>query len=204
MSNVNVINVIVGNPKSRFIDPISFEIFFEVLQPLKYSKVFFQHQSHNFWRSQLAHFVHRCRIWSSVWPSTWGHRNGLHTTRPNEVCSIRTSSKHINAAITGYRWCHCRPSYLFIQRQPRVSSCWLLCQHWIRRCGDEWKSSNLTRHCPPDQTYSRWKTQSHKVPHWLGWWDNSVRTDDGPSLADWRFDAEGHINDGSPWSHEPC
>ena len=38
MSNVNVINVIVGNPKGRFLDPISFEIFFEVLQPLQHCK----------------------------------------------------------------------------------------------------------------------------------------------------------------------
>ena len=41
MSNVNVINVIVGNPKGRFTEPISFEIFFEVLQPLKHSKLLY-------------------------------------------------------------------------------------------------------------------------------------------------------------------
>ena len=35
MSLVNVINVIVNNPKTRFTEPIQYEIFFEALQPLK-------------------------------------------------------------------------------------------------------------------------------------------------------------------------
>lgn len=34
MSLVNVINVIVLNPKTTYADKISFEIFFEALQPL--------------------------------------------------------------------------------------------------------------------------------------------------------------------------
>ena len=38
MSLVNVINVIVLNPKSSYSDKISFEIFFEALQPLQHSK----------------------------------------------------------------------------------------------------------------------------------------------------------------------
>ena len=38
MSLVNVINVIVLNPKSSYADKISFEIFFEALQPLQHSK----------------------------------------------------------------------------------------------------------------------------------------------------------------------
>lgn len=38
MSLVNVINVIVLNPKSVYSDKISFEIFFEALQPLQHSK----------------------------------------------------------------------------------------------------------------------------------------------------------------------
>ena len=38
MSQVNVINVIVNKPKTTFAEPISFEIFFEALQPLKHSK----------------------------------------------------------------------------------------------------------------------------------------------------------------------
>ena len=37
MSLVNVINVIVNNPRSRFGEPIQFEIFFEALQALKAS-----------------------------------------------------------------------------------------------------------------------------------------------------------------------
>ena len=36
MSLVNVINVIVCEPRSKYTDPISFEIFFEALQPLKH------------------------------------------------------------------------------------------------------------------------------------------------------------------------
>ena len=38
MSLVNVINVIVLNPKAMYTDKISFEIFFEALQPLQESK----------------------------------------------------------------------------------------------------------------------------------------------------------------------
>ena len=38
MSLVNVINVIVVNPKSSYSDSIAFEIFFEALQPLQHSK----------------------------------------------------------------------------------------------------------------------------------------------------------------------
>ena len=38
MSLVNVINVIVLNPKSKFTDPIAFDIYFEALQPLQHSK----------------------------------------------------------------------------------------------------------------------------------------------------------------------
>ena len=38
MSLVNVINVIVLNPKAIYSDKISFEIFFEALQPLQESK----------------------------------------------------------------------------------------------------------------------------------------------------------------------
>ena len=38
MSLVNVINVIVLNPKATYSDKISFEIFFEALQPLQHSK----------------------------------------------------------------------------------------------------------------------------------------------------------------------
>ena len=43
MSQVNVINVVVAQEKSPFLSPISFEVFFEVLQPLKHSNL-----SHNF------------------------------------------------------------------------------------------------------------------------------------------------------------
>lgn len=39
MSLVNVINVIVLNPKATYSDKISFEIFFEALQPLQQSKL---------------------------------------------------------------------------------------------------------------------------------------------------------------------
>ena len=35
MSLVNVINVIVNQAKSKFTDPVAFEIYFEALQPLK-------------------------------------------------------------------------------------------------------------------------------------------------------------------------
>ena len=35
MSQVNVINIVAHNPKSPFLSPLSFEIFFEALQPLK-------------------------------------------------------------------------------------------------------------------------------------------------------------------------
>jgi len=38
MSLVNVINVIVLNPKSSYTEKIQFEIFFEALQPLQHSK----------------------------------------------------------------------------------------------------------------------------------------------------------------------
>ena len=38
MSQVNVINVIAHNAKALFLNPISFEIFFEALQPLKHGK----------------------------------------------------------------------------------------------------------------------------------------------------------------------
>ena len=38
MSLVNVINVIVVNPKATYSDKITFEIFFEALQPLQHSK----------------------------------------------------------------------------------------------------------------------------------------------------------------------
>jgi hypothetical protein len=38
MSQVNVINVIVNQAKSPFSSPVSFEIFFEALQPLKHGK----------------------------------------------------------------------------------------------------------------------------------------------------------------------
>lgn len=37
MSLVNVINVIVLNSKAQYGSPISFEIFFEALQPLQHS-----------------------------------------------------------------------------------------------------------------------------------------------------------------------
>jgi len=37
MSLVNVINVIVLNPKSSYTEKIQFEIFFEALQPLQHS-----------------------------------------------------------------------------------------------------------------------------------------------------------------------
>ena len=37
MSQVNVINVVVNQSKTQFSDPISFDIFFEALQPLKHS-----------------------------------------------------------------------------------------------------------------------------------------------------------------------
>lgn len=37
MSLINVINVIVVNPKSTYSDKIAFEIFFEALQPLQHS-----------------------------------------------------------------------------------------------------------------------------------------------------------------------
>ena len=36
MSQVNVINVIAHNAKSEFLTPLTFEIFFEALQPLKH------------------------------------------------------------------------------------------------------------------------------------------------------------------------
>ena len=38
MSQVNVINVIAHNAKAPFLTPLSFEIFFEALQPLRHSK----------------------------------------------------------------------------------------------------------------------------------------------------------------------
>ena len=38
MSQVNVINVVVNESKTQFTEPISFDIFFEALQPLKHSK----------------------------------------------------------------------------------------------------------------------------------------------------------------------
>ena len=38
MSQVNVINVIAHNAKAPFLSPLSFEIFFEALMPLKHSK----------------------------------------------------------------------------------------------------------------------------------------------------------------------
>jgi hypothetical protein len=38
MSQVNVINVIAHNPKAAFLSPLSFEIFFEALQPLPHGK----------------------------------------------------------------------------------------------------------------------------------------------------------------------
>jgi len=37
MSQVNVINVIAHNPKAPFLTPLSFEIFFEALQPLRHT-----------------------------------------------------------------------------------------------------------------------------------------------------------------------
>lgn len=40
MAQVNVINVIAHNAKAPFESPISFEIFFEALQPLSKSKFF--------------------------------------------------------------------------------------------------------------------------------------------------------------------
>lgn len=40
MSQVNVINVIAHNAKAPFLTPLSFEIFFEALQPLRHSKCF--------------------------------------------------------------------------------------------------------------------------------------------------------------------
>lgn len=42
MSQVNVINVVVNQSKTPFSGPISFEIFFEALQPLKHSMLSFQ------------------------------------------------------------------------------------------------------------------------------------------------------------------
>jgi hypothetical protein len=38
MSQVNVINVIAHNAKAPFLTPLSFEIFFEALQPLRHIK----------------------------------------------------------------------------------------------------------------------------------------------------------------------
>ena len=38
MSQINVINVIAHNAKAPFLSPLSFEIFFEALQPLVHSK----------------------------------------------------------------------------------------------------------------------------------------------------------------------
>jgi len=38
MSKVNVINVLVCKPQARFHEQISFEIFFEALEPLQHGK----------------------------------------------------------------------------------------------------------------------------------------------------------------------
>jgi hypothetical protein len=38
MAPVNIINVILNDANANFLNPISFQIFFEVLQPLKYGK----------------------------------------------------------------------------------------------------------------------------------------------------------------------
>jgi hypothetical protein len=40
MSKVNVINVLVCKPQARFHEQISFEIFFEALEPLQHGKYF--------------------------------------------------------------------------------------------------------------------------------------------------------------------
>jgi hypothetical protein len=65
MSQVNVINVIAHNAKAPFLTPLSFEIFFEALQPLRKSKKTSRLSLFNFefyCSFGMENFVHRVSL----------------------------------------------------------------------------------------------------------------------------------------------